>query len=280
MVTFSTSTALDFIDMADPLLVDFHRFGEGQGSGMEPNSFSWFTDTETVNQAPGEVRIRGSGFAYSSFSQELTRGTIISIEIDRGRNNLDASDIVITGTEGLVGSNINKDDPASFWNEVLKGNDTFDLSGLSRGQIGGANNLIFGDDLSARAVLGATTTTDAGGNDVITSSFNFFNLIGDAYRVAGFLDGFSIFRAVYDAGDDTIGNGASGMGNLWGDAYTVGQYGILNGGNDILDNGQSNTSAGESITGGKVNGGNDIITLNRSGNPDGAGASLPSNAAR
>jgi hypothetical protein len=37
---------------------------------------------------------------------------------------------------GANAANIDKDDPRAFWNEVLKGDDIFFLSGLAEGDIG------------------------------------------------------------------------------------------------------------------------------------------------
>jgi Ca2+-binding RTX toxin-like protein len=255
MVQVSTASANDSIDMSNPLLVDFGAFLSASSS-----HFSWWTTNSSTPYA--DVSINGTGFIRSGSGneRELTGGTITNISIDKDNDNGSetAGDLTITDTGALIASNIDKDDPQSFWNEVLKGNDSFDLSGLSQFRVGLSLNVIFGDDLYAQ--LG----TDSGGNDTMLGGNNYFDLIGDVRSLSG--------SATYNGGDDTIRSGLTEKDAiLVGDAWTVSALGstrvtaTLNGGNDVLDSSQNSRSSavvGDAYNqaAGTVNGGDDIIT--------------------
>ncbi len=83
---------------------------------------------------------------------------------------------------------------------------------------------------------------------------------------------------VYNSGNDTITSGATEeLTRLIGDAFTVGRFATLNGGNDILDN-RRNTNADSTAvgdvfrqSGGTVDGGRDRIMLDRGATPEGSG---------
>ena len=274
MATISTSINTSaFVVMTDPGLVKYSGdfTGAFQGLVATNTNFSWIT-TDT---SPGinDVDIIGSGFTYSGSGdgKELASGTIsrISFDINNDSGSETTGDLVITGTEGLIVSNIDKDDPRTFWNEVLKGDDVFLLNGLGEADIGlFRNSIIFGDDLASATSSTPGVISDRGGNDFIVGADNLLDLFGDVADVKGFDSGeFGFFPAEYDAGDDKILSAITDrMIRMSGDANRVGVSGILHGGNDNLDNDNSTNisslTVGDAITledGGVVFGGNDLI---------------------
>ena len=141
MATVSTSiNTSTFIVMTDPGLVQYSSDFTNAFQGLIATStnFSWITTDPT----PGinDVDIHGSGFTYSGSgdTRELATGTIsrISFDINNDSGSETTGDLVITGTENIIVSNIDKDDPRTFWNEVLKGDDVFILTGLAETDIG------------------------------------------------------------------------------------------------------------------------------------------------
>src|SRR5688572_12211478 len=187
----------------------------------------------------GYVLVAGQGLTYSGSGDdlELASGKVDRIAIEVGADGVSelSGDLLITGTEGIVVSRIDKNDPASFWNEVLKGDDTFNLAGFGEAQVGDAYNLVFGDDLVSATRLD-TGTSDRGGNDTIKGGDNSFDLIGDVYLVAGN----AMLLSQYDAGNDVITSAATDHAIFMvGDAYSVGSFATLLGGDDTLDNNRS-----------------------------------------
>jgi hypothetical protein len=107
MATIMTTTANDRINMANAALVDF-----GGSLTATATNFSWLSGS-------GDVDINGSGFTYSGAgdARELSGGTIdnISIDVTNDNGSETAGDLVITNTAAIIGSNIDKDNPRTFW---------------------------------------------------------------------------------------------------------------------------------------------------------------------
>src|SRR5688572_170244 len=139
MVTVTTASANDRVDMSDAGLAGFAAAWEGDAT-----HFGWFSDL------PGTVVFFGSGFTYSGSGDgsEATGGLVssISLDVDADNPSLTAGDLVISNTAAVIVANFDKDDPRTFWNEVLGGKDSFDLSGLDEDLVGFGLNVIFGDD--------------------------------------------------------------------------------------------------------------------------------------
>ncbi len=285
MATISTSINTNtLIDMTAPRLVQYSSGYTSTFQGLVSTStnFSWISEDRffTFNSAT-DIDIIGAGFTYtgSGDSRELASGTIsrISIDISNDAGSETTGDLVITGTEGLVVSNIDKDDPRTFWNEVLKGDDVFLLLGLAEVDIGLKFSFIFGDDLASATSSTPGVISDRGGNDTILGADNNFYFYGDVVDVIGFDSGeFGYFPAEYDAGDDKIFSAITDRANVMiGDAENVGISGILHGGNDTLDNHKSSGggyTTGDATNvrdGGIVYGGNDEIYTSGNG-PGGA----------
>jgi Ca2+-binding RTX toxin-like protein len=248
-------------DTNDPLVMIDADIVDCQGVlSYNAQGFVW------RNFAPdGYVGVFGHDFLYSGNGddRDLVSGTVDRIAIELGADGIFGVgvDLLITGTEGVVATNLDKDHPSIFWNEVLKGNDTFDLEGFSEERVGLATNVVFGDDLFAAAGSGAGIS-DRGGNDTIKGGDNGFQLIGDAYEMLGD----ATHTIQYDAGDDVIVSAVTDK-DIWmaGDAYSVGDYATLLGGDDRLDNSRSTNREGIAVGdalyqyGGKVIGGDDVI---------------------
>ena len=114
-------------------------------------NFSWTSDGLFTH--PADVDIHGTGFTYSGSGndRELASGTIsrISIDLLNDCGSETHGDLVVTGTENLIAANIDKDDPNSFWSEVLKGNDVFLLAGFGAVSTGQGPVHIIGDDFAS-----------------------------------------------------------------------------------------------------------------------------------
>jgi hypothetical protein len=266
MATISTS-----INTNNRFLMDFGRLIEFTGGLIATSSnFSW-SATGALVSGEVDVDIHGSGFTYSGSgdARELASGTIsrISIDIFNDNGSETQGDLVITGTEGLIVSNIDKDDPRAFWNEVLKGDDVFILTGFAAVDIGVQTSTIFGDDLASATSPTPGVISDHGGNDTIVGADNRFHLIGDVVEIEGFNSGeFGFFPAEYDAGDDHILSAITDHRIVMeGDAEFVRIAGVLHGGNDVLDNsnstGELSSTVGDAliVDRGTVYGGNDTI---------------------
>jgi len=261
MVTVSTSSANERVDMSDPYLVQFLHSLTAQ-----PGLFAW---TAPVGGPSGTlVQLYGSDFTYSGSgdARDVVSGTISGIEIDVAPDDVFASsELSIFNTSALVAANIDKDVPRTFWNEVLKGKDSFDLSGLDEDLVGLGPNVIFGDDLASATVIG-NAISDSGLRDLIRGADNQFDLIGDVMTVLGD-EGAGQF-ARYDGGRDRIGSGGGSdrQVRMSGDAARVDDFALLRGGDDKLAYanfaGQV-LAAGDAfeLIWGKINGGDDIITV-------------------
>ena len=261
MVAITTSTAEDRVDMSDPDLVRFQSGWEGDAT-----HFGWFS------ALPGTVVFYGSGFTYSGTgdASEATGGAVSSISLDIDANApLGSGDLVFGDTAAVIVANFDKDDPRAFWNEVLKGKDTFDLTGLDEDIVGFGANVIFGDDLASATVVG-NAISDQGARDIIRGGDNQFDLIGDVVSVVGD-EGAGQF-ARYDGGRDRIDSGGLAAGvterqiRMAGDAFSVGTFSVLRGGDDRLAfAGYSGAGqvAGDALqlTWGRVNGGADTIVV-------------------
>ena len=263
MVTVTTTTAEDLVDMAQPSLVDFLGL-----LTCEPGLYGW------ISVLPGSVAIYGSGFTYSGVDdeREMTGGAITAISIDAGANNpLAAGDLVFGDTGDLLGANIDKDDPQTFWNEVLKGDDTFDLTGLDEDLIAATGeSVIFADDLYA-ATGAANVVSDRGGKDIIHAGDNAFYLVGDVMSMVG--DEGPTQFARYAGGRDRIDSGGLAAGatdrqiRMAGDAGLVREFALLKGGDDRLAyfdfSGDANVGGDAfELVSGRVNGGDDTIVIN------------------
>jgi len=281
MATISTSiNTSSNIDMDQPRLVQFNSqlTGASQGLVATGTNFSWLSFFPIALPVRStDIDIFGTGFTYSGSgnTRELATGTIsrISIDISNDSGSETRGDLVITGTEGLIVSNIDKDDPRTFWNEVLKGDDVFLLSGLAAADIGVSFSTIFGDDLASDTSPTPGVISDRGGNDTIVGADNNFDFYGDVFDIVGFNSGeFGFFPAEYDGGNDTILSAITTHHvRMSGDARYVGQSGILHGGDDLLDNSKS-AGGGDTIgdalrvmQGGVVYGGNDTISTSTPG---------------
>src|SRR5688500_16821668 len=100
MVTVTTATAEDRVDMSDPDFVGFQSGFEGDAT-----HFGWFS------ALPGTVVFFGSGFTYSGTGDgsEPTGGVVSSISIDVDANApLGSGDLVVGGTAAVVVANIDK----------------------------------------------------------------------------------------------------------------------------------------------------------------------------
>ena len=266
MVTVATSILTnDSYDMAVIGTVDFQ-------SNLVATSteFSWTAGRPDI-VSTNTVSIFGSGLTYSGSgdSRELSGGTINRISLDKGGDNGAAThgDLVITGTEGLIAANIQKGSLQGFWNEILKGNDTFLLSGMAQVDIGLGSGLFFGDDYRSSAdILGFN---DGGGNDLMIGADNNFILIGDVYLLEGVDFRNLRLPSTYYGGNDQLISAVTDRAiALFGDADTVLADGTLHGGNDTLDNGKttslSSYAAGDAhycFSYATVYGGDDTITL-------------------
>lgn len=260
--TLLTNTA---VDMADDNLVTFDRNLTATGA-----QFSWLAGEGAFNA----VYLHGRGFTYSGSGdgRELSGGAISRIVLEVNNNGPETSgDLSITGTGGLDVTRIKKGDAQSFWGEVLKGDDTFNLFGLNRADVGPFISTIFGDDL--RCVSVTSEKVDQGGNDRIFGANNEMRIYGDVLTVAGNPGGDFFIPAIYTGGDDTISAAAGNRRNvLAGDARQVLDFGEVNGGDDTID-ASRNTDVGTEIVGdvenvetdGLVRGGDDTLTLSRNG---------------
>lgn len=255
------------LDANDPIVMNAAEIVDCQ----TPLSFNFTGFLWSNFASSGYVLIAGRNLTYSGSGDdlELASGKVDRIAIEVGADGVSelSGDLLITGTEDVVVSRIDKNDPVSFWSEVLRGNDTFNLEGFGEARVGDAYNLVFGDDLVSAVRLG-TGTSDRGGNDTIKGGDNGFDLIGDVCVVAGN----AMLLARYDAGNDVITSAVTAhIVSMVGDAYSVGSYATLLGGDDTLDNTKSTNAESIAIgdayvqLGGKVNGGDDIISTTSSG---------------
>ncbi|VAW20914.1 Alkaline phosphatase [hydrothermal vent metagenome] len=240
---------------------------------VEPTTYLSKTATEwSWNTGSGfdvTIKIKGSGFTYSG--DNATAGNVTSVEfyVDATNDPTDY-DFDVTSLQNVDITKLNLG-AREFWNEVLQGDDSFTLTDYYGTPSG--TSIQFGDDYASAtslAFLPPSTATDSGGNDYFVDGYDFRDLVGDIYTLAGSAgSGLLNNWAVYDAGDDYFrGQPSSNNYRAIGDAWTVGQYAILNGGNDTINS--SATSGGGSMavgdvyeqTGGTVNGGDDIIAGN------------------
>src|SRR3712207_3665612 len=113
----------DSINMHQPREVDGYG---GSFRTATSTNYSW-----TTTSSDRYVEIEGTGLTYTGtnpYDTKLTGGTISKISIETGSfwgaPQVD-EDIVITDTGSLNPANIDRTDPRSFWNEVLKGDDVF-----------------------------------------------------------------------------------------------------------------------------------------------------------
>jgi hypothetical protein len=238
---------------------------------VSQTQFSW------ISQTGVDVDIFGQNLTYSGdgLAQQLAGGTVSTVVLDVNNDAGGLGDLLITGIQGADAANINKNNPESFWNEILKGDDEFDLTGMSVANVGSnGGGSYFGDDLKSRMGFLPQGPTDSGGDDTINGGDNSFVLIGDVTEVRGELVGGFLLSAVYDAGNDTITSAATAHTVvMYGDTFTLGSAATLNAGNDILDNRGSTGAAsmvvgdGDGMFGGVLNGGNDIINTDSSVSP-------------
>lgn len=162
---------------------------------------------------------------------------------------------------------IDFDDPASFWNEILVGNDVFDLGGLAVGRVGPAASVVFGDDLAALDLLTSNAVTDAGGNDIFLNAAQSGTLVGDVLTLQAANGG----AVTYAGGADSIIGGVTAIDQTFlGDARQVLAGSRLAAGDDSIRIGSSSAlslAAGDAAGAGgaqgataRVEGGDDTIT--------------------
>jgi Ca2+-binding RTX toxin-like protein len=274
MANVSTAAANRRLDMSSAALVQY-----SSAPTTQPSNFGY------VSSSGGDryVQFFGSGLTYagSGAAVELSGGTVTGFELDLGYSDVIlAPELSITGLVGIDAAAIDKDNAASIWAEVLKGNDVFDLTGLDEDQVGLGLNVVFGDDLAA-ALSADGSVSDRGGKDRIQGGDNDFELIGDVYNVAGA----GQLTARYAGRNDRIGSGgvAAGITDrsilMAGDARNVGPDGILNGGDDrltLIDFSGQGRIAGDAYHAGgptdghgsRVNGGADSIVVGSTGAAD------------
>ncbi|MFN0193584.1 MAG: calcium-binding protein [Aestuariivirga sp.] len=245
-------------------------------SPFNVSSVDVFTATESkfrfsVNSGfPDSLTIFGFGLTYSGAGNgtELASGNIAGIVLDLFPTPLNPNlgDLAITGTEDLIAGNIRKNDARAFWNEVLKGNDTFNLFGFGEQDVGRGAITFFGDDLISPNSFG--NSSDTGGNDLMLGADNDITMVGDVRTVEGGAGGDFIIVANYQGGDDRVLGAVSDRSAiLSGDAYAVRADGVLTGGNDIVDD-HNNVSFFSYVSGdahlllrfGSVFGGDDDLT--------------------
>lgn len=254
MATFSTANTQVAIDMSDANLVDFNAI-----EGKATTFWSWITTNAD------DINIGGTGFTYSG--DNATGGDVTNLGIDIGNDQAGAStnDIYITGLSGTVDITELDDSAEDFWDEVLRGNDIVDLTGLT--SLIGGTSIIFADDFDTPEALFLGGGSDTGGNDTITGGTGAMDVMGDVFTVDGSFSTFA-FITTYTGGNDTMTAGAGTItaSRFSGDAWTVGSYATLNGGDDIIDISANSWNASSAIgdayeqTGGTINGGDDVIS--------------------
>ena len=263
------------VDMTDPGTVEFIG-----GLSATSTAFSWTSGRSDIS-VTNSVTIQGTGLTYSGTgdARELSGGTISRISIDIRGDNGSASngDIVITGTEGLDAANIKKTSTEAFWDEILKGDDTFNLTGLGEADIGARPSTFYGDDYTAPLFsFNMPPGADTGGNDLMIGADNDMTLIGDCYLVQGASIGSIHVPSTYHGGNDKLFSAiTTHTVGLFGDVFAVLSDGGVYGGDDEIY--AANAAGFKSIAAGDVfqavgssfvMGGNDTMDLRGSGSGD------------
>lgn len=211
-------------------------------------TFDWRT-SGTVSQPslvsiPATLSAVGSGFTFDAILNP-TAGAVTSVTFDLLEDNVDDVFITINGP-GVAGGLPNLFPLAGddgfranlFWSSILYGNDILIAPNNGRGDMTG--------DFFQVVSTVATQASVTGGNDRM-SAHNVVAperslqrgsapevLVGDAFLVQGTTFSMFLYSADLLGGNDTISlTGFAGLGAV-GDARTVGEYGILTGGADIL----------------------------------------------
>jgi Ca2+-binding RTX toxin-like protein len=234
MATLDFSKAKQGADMGSPQLSgqpSFVAFGQA-GSVLTDKNWNWTT--------PGgghRVDLDGSGLTYDSFTGKATGGTINTIRIDLGNNDLLSPDIVITGLNANAPPLAEESE--DFWN-ILAGDDT--ITGGTRASAGDAFFRIAGDGLHAAPGIGK------GGNDLININDVRTYAFGDVFEANSERSG----RIAYTGGNDTITGMATGlMQSITGDVWDAHGDVRIYGGNDTLV--LRSTSGGSDIVGDVTN---------------------------
>ena len=257
MAVVSAAGANQRLDMSDPSLVTFFS-----NLITQPSFFGFLA------QGGGESFVQFFGSALTYSGQELSGGTITGFELDVGYDEVIlAPELSISGLSGLTPTAIDKDSAASIWREVLKGKDSFNLTGLDQNVVGLGLNIVFGDDLEHRS--GAPAVEDKGARDRFQIGDNTFELSGDVTLVTGLST--QVMR--YIGGGDRIVSGGVAQGvtdrqiSVAGDAGVVWDYGFLRGGADritYLDFSGEARIGGDALrllSDARINGGADTILI-------------------
>jgi Ca2+-binding RTX toxin-like protein len=234
-----------------------------------------------------QVEVTGEGFDFDQDNRPIN-GIVREVRLEP---NGISGDVVISGL--AVSPNTLDDNPQTFWDAVLAGNDVINVQGLDTSIVGGlGRSLVFGDSLESRRSQDANIVTDRGGNDVFITGDGSYTLIGDAHIVdgderlefipaqpggngrppiPGGLVTITEF-ARYEAGNDLItGVTTEAIQEFVGDAFGVQARGTLIGGDDTLSIASGNASsvvAGDAFAASgeaanamaRVEGGDDEIT--------------------
>ena len=217
MAFVNFATAAQAVNLTNQQLVQFANTSTGSET-----SWTWFsTGGDEISMTGRDLDFDGRG--------RVTAGRVDRILIDLDNDGA-AADMEIRGASFTA--TLLDDDPASFWNLVLGGNDIIDATGLAASRIGtSAFSSLFGDDLTA------ASGSDRGGNDVITLGNGLYLVAGDV-NVVDDAPGGPV--AVYQGGVDQILGQATTLGQqLAGDAFSVFGAGILRGGNDLVSFGST-----------------------------------------
>jgi Ca2+-binding RTX toxin-like protein len=209
MATLDFSKATASVFMSDASLVGFDTV-----EIANPDLWSFFT--------PGghDLEVRGQGLTYDAQGHAVS-GTVNSIAIDVGNNDVLNPDLLITGIN--VAASTLDDSPESFW-RLLDGNDVFTLPSVASDA---ATFFVFGDADSAPN--GAAT----GGHDTIRVNGAEAWASGDVFFVGSQTAGAPAAR--YQGGSDSIhGSATNAMQILAGDSANVSATGRLTGGNDNI----------------------------------------------
>ena len=264
MALFSTSHARSFtpVDMKDPALVNFTS-----ANTTAANHWSW------INGGADSTHVYGSSFTYSG--DHATGGTVTAVGIDLSNNQgatQDDADIYISGLSSVNIARLD-DGAESFWDEVLAGADTIDLTGLSSWNATDVS-YIFGDDFDTPEAP-FTGASDSGANDTFIIGDALMKIAGDVWQVDGYDDTLLRYFTEYTGGDDTMTSTAGSAGSfVSGDAWNVGINATLIGGDDAIDlslnQGEDNFVTGDVYSqgaGGTVIGGDDTLKAGSFANP-------------
>jgi Ca2+-binding RTX toxin-like protein len=266
---------------------------------VSPTTFNWRANG-TVSQSslvvtPASLSAFGNGFAFDA-SSNPTAGVVSSLTFDLLEDNNDDVLIDMNGA-AVVGGLPNLfplagDDGFKanlFWSSILYGNDTLIAPNSGNGDMMGdyfqvvstvvsQANLTGGNDrMSAHSIFAPARTLQRGSGPEA--------LVGDAFLIQGTTFNNFLYAAELTGGNDDIRlTGFAGLSAI-GDAMTVGEYGFLNGGADVIVSSVTGApglpslllnapllagDAYEVFTNGDVSGGGDrIIGTNYAFLPDG-----------